>query len=166
MEQATGILVVPLWPTQVWFTPPLRLLYSQPLIFNKKPDKILSHPYYKTHPIPKLQLMLCPVSGNHLLSSNYQSQLPKSSCHHGVTTQRNSTTHTLASGWTFVVKDRLISLNRASFSFSLLASSSLLRSFSATVSAISNGISFNSGRCTYNSLLSTFREYLQLGTSD
>lgn len=73
VEQATGILVVLLWPTQMWFTPLLRLLYSQPWVFNKKPDQVLSHPYYKTHPIPKLQLMVCPVSGNHLLSFNYQS---------------------------------------------------------------------------------------------
>ena len=64
MDQATGILVAPLWPTQTWFTPLLQLLHKPPWVFNQHPDKILSYPHYRTHPIPRLRLIVCPISGN------------------------------------------------------------------------------------------------------
>jgi ribonuclease HI len=112
MDQATGILVAPLWPTLTWFTPLLQLLYSPPWVFNQHPDKILSHPHYKTHPIPKLKLIVCPVSGNPSRTSSYRSKLPMCSWHHGEPAQKCNTIATSTSGWTFVIKDRLIHINQ------------------------------------------------------
>ena len=112
IDQATGILVAPLWPTQTWFTPLLQLLHSPPWVLNQHPDKILSHPHYKAHPIPKLRLIVCPVSGNPSHTSNNRQKLPKLSWLHGEPAQKSNTIPTSTSGWTFVIKDRLIHINQ------------------------------------------------------
>ena len=112
IDQATGILVAPLWPTQTWFTPLLQLLHSPPWVLNQHPDKILSHPHYKAHPIPKLRLIVCPVSGNPSHTSSYRQKLPKLSWLHGEPAQKSNTIPTSTSGWTFVIKDRLIHINQ------------------------------------------------------
>lgn len=42
-DRATGILVVPLWPTQPWYPLFKRLLISKPIIFEPNEDLVLSH---------------------------------------------------------------------------------------------------------------------------
>ena len=67
-EEATGLLVVPCWPTQPWWPSVMRLLVQKPLVLPKKrhtlflpqqPD--LVHPLHQ-----KLTLLICHLSGNHL----------------------------------------------------------------------------------------------------
>lgn len=42
-DKATGIVVVPLWPTQPWYPLFKRLLISRPLIFEPRNNLILCH---------------------------------------------------------------------------------------------------------------------------
>ena len=74
MDQATGMSVAPLWPTQTWFTPLLQLLHRPLWVFIQHPHKILSHLYYITRPIPNLRLITC--SSNLIISNkNTHTQL-------------------------------------------------------------------------------------------
>ena len=65
-DQAKGILIIPVWPTQTWFSQALQLLCNQPWIM--KPSKsLLQHASQHVHPLHnKLHLMVCPLSGNPL----------------------------------------------------------------------------------------------------
>lgn len=42
-DKATGIIVVPMWPTQPWYPLFKKLLTSKPLLFEPRTDLILSH---------------------------------------------------------------------------------------------------------------------------
>ena len=67
-EEATGLLVVPCWPTQPWWPSVMRLLVQKPLVLPKKKHTLflpqqpdLVHPLHQ-----KLTLLICHLSGNHL----------------------------------------------------------------------------------------------------
>ena len=65
MEQATGIVVLPNWPTQLWYPIAIRILKQDPI--HLKPNRDLLHlPSLpeKLHPLSnKLNLMVCLLSG-------------------------------------------------------------------------------------------------------
>ena len=65
-EQAEGIIIVPLFTTQPWFTRLLRILVSDPLTLPTS-KKALYFPYRRKN-IPEMldiKLLACHVSGNH-----------------------------------------------------------------------------------------------------
>ena len=64
LESATGILVVPLFTTQPWFTRLLRILTSEPLLLPKS-HTCLYFPYRLRNPpnISNFRLIACHVSG-------------------------------------------------------------------------------------------------------
>lgn len=108
-DKATGILIVPLWPSQPWFPFLLQHLYKPPWILN--PDKnLLQHPgHQEPHPLwRKLKLMVSPVSGIPSQTTTFLDTLPTSSWHLGDPAPKNSTRPTLNSGSSFVVKGKLI----------------------------------------------------------
>ena len=62
-ERATVIMVVPQWPTRPWWAKLNRLLCQEPRLIKHAPDK-LRHPVTgQTHPMRKLRLMACKLSG-------------------------------------------------------------------------------------------------------
>ena len=77
-EQATGIVVLPNWPTQPWYPIAIRMLKQDPI--HLKPSKDLLHlPSLpgKLHPLSnKLNLMVCLLSGENWMQPSYQ-LLPK-----------------------------------------------------------------------------------------
>ena len=113
-DQATGILIVPLWPTQAWFPLLLQMLYNQPWILLPQ-ETLLQDPATNQQPHPlhkKLHLMVCPISGNHLIASTFLQKLPISSWSLGAKELRNNTAHTSTNGWNFVVKGRSLTIHQ------------------------------------------------------
>ena len=63
-DGATGILVVPNWPTQAWFPLLRQLLLAAPMTLKWKPDLVALPFRQGQHPLGrKLQLMACFISG-------------------------------------------------------------------------------------------------------
>ncbi|CAG2238902.1 unnamed protein product [Mytilus edulis] len=79
-NKTTVILVAPLWPTQAWFTLMTQMLIDTPILVMARKD-ILTLPYKDTvHPLNKtLNLMICHVSGNSLLTEEF-----RQNCQHHV----------------------------------------------------------------------------------
>ena len=111
VDRASGIIVVPLWPIQTWFSRLLQMLYQHPWVLLAKPT-LLQHPVKQdAHPLhQKLHLLVCPVSGTPSHASIFQQTLPTSLCNLGDQVLRNSMRHTLDNGWNFVIKDKLLTI--------------------------------------------------------
>ena len=68
VEEATGLLIVPCWPTQPWWLLVMRLLVLENLVLPKKKHRLflpqqpdLVHPLHQ-----KLTLLMCHLSGKSL----------------------------------------------------------------------------------------------------
>ena len=109
LEQATAIIIVPLWITQTWFTNLLSILVDVPRIFRVT-KKVLSHPVRgDAHPLcPKLHLLACKVSGVSSLSATFRSRLPTCLCLLGDQPRENSMILTSADGVHLRCKRKLI----------------------------------------------------------
>ncbi|XP_044165229.1 uncharacterized protein LOC122949160 [Acropora millepora] len=72
-DQSTGILIVPMWTTQPWFTLLLNLLTDNPLVLPQT-DSLLFLPHSNAvHPLSRLlQLMTCKVSGSSSFKQSYK----------------------------------------------------------------------------------------------
>ena len=108
-DQSTGLLIVPLWTTQPWFTPLLNLLTDHPLVLPQS-DTLLAQPHSNAiHPLSKrLELIACKVSGNPSTSALFQAKLPTSSCSLGQLVPKNNMPLISRSGMTFVLNGKLI----------------------------------------------------------
>lgn len=109
VDGATGILIVPMWPTQSYFVSLLSMLVDTPRYF-KSTRNTLTNPSLgeQTH-LLQVNLMVCKVSGNPLSNAEFRRGLPKSSCRHGERVQSNSTIRFSRNGHHFVCQDKLIS---------------------------------------------------------
>ena len=89
-DGATGILIVPMWPTQSYFASLLSMLVDMPRYF-KATRKALTNPLLgeQRHPL-QVTLLVCRVSGNPLLSMEFRHKLPTSSCPLGDRVQLNN----------------------------------------------------------------------------
>ena len=68
MEEAEGLMIVPFWPTQPWYSQLLHLITDIPRTLPKHPTT-LSMPgrEHETHPLcKKMVLLVCRLSGNPL----------------------------------------------------------------------------------------------------
>ena len=79
VDQAEGILIAPIWPTQVWWPQMLRLLIKHPVALPQQ-KSLLKLPNKKVHPLhAKMVLMACYISGNPMKQEEFWSQLATSS---------------------------------------------------------------------------------------
>ena len=110
-EEATGICIIPLWPTQPWFSHMLRLLIEIPVILPQRMD-LLYLPHHSPrnyHPLlPKLRLIACKLSGMPSASSRFLDMLPRQSLVAGDHLRGNSISQQLGSGYTSVLRGKLI----------------------------------------------------------
>ncbi len=92
-DQSTGILVIPNWPTQVWWTRAMDMLVQQPVLLPRDKHTLFlpSHPEQIHHLHNKLCLLLCHLSGNSSKSRAFRQQLQELSRAHGSQVQENST---------------------------------------------------------------------------
>ena len=76
MDKAEGLLVAPLWDTQIWYPIILKMCMRPPVVL--KPSKKTLHLVNKpqqTHPLHKtLRLMVCHVSGKNSSNSTYRKE--------------------------------------------------------------------------------------------
>ena len=78
LDKATGLLMVPRWPTQPWYPVLTKHLVDHPRVLPRR-LKLLQLPEkpQECHPLQgKLQLMVCKLSGNHSRIKDYQERLP------------------------------------------------------------------------------------------
>ena len=71
-EEASGVVLVPLWPTQPWFPMLVRMLILTPLVLPLEVLQLLfkkdsKHPLHK-----KLRMVACPVSGKDVRCKAFQ----------------------------------------------------------------------------------------------
>lgn len=109
-EEATGLLVVPNWPTQTWWPYLMNMLIDFPLILPRKEDTLYlpAHPQL-LHPLhKKLQLLVCRLSGISSQAEEFRLALQRSSCNLGVLVHKSNTTLTTKDGECSVVQGVLI----------------------------------------------------------
>ena len=76
LDQAQGVLLVPAWPTQTWYTRLLQMLSGQPvvMVWTAQSDLLVHPSGPKMHNLQgRLSLMACPVSGNSIESRAFRS---------------------------------------------------------------------------------------------
>ena len=99
-EMATGVLIVPLFTTQSWFTRLLRLLIHEPLLFLKSKTALYFPCRRKTMPtLPNVALIACLVSGNCTKTKAFQMKLQRQSYSHGDQTLNVKMTYTGNNGY-------------------------------------------------------------------
>ena len=84
-DQGRGLVIAPLWRTQVWFSKMCQMLITQPVLLPKENSLLqLPHNRTKVHPLwPKPRLMACLLSGRDSDSETFQHELAISSWNHG-----------------------------------------------------------------------------------
>ena len=106
-NQATGVLLVPFWPTQASWPTLTRMLIQAPLVLPNRMDTLyLPQDPSAVHPL--MSLLLCHSSGNICRVKEFHRQLPTLSCSPGVQARGSSTALTLRNGWGTVVNEKLI----------------------------------------------------------
>lgn len=109
-DQASGILVIPYWPTQIWWPKAMNMIVQQPIVLPKSKE-LLSLPNQpnEIHPMyPKLCLLICHLSGISSKSRDFRTQLQESSKTLGEQGQQSNMLATLRDGYATVVKGILI----------------------------------------------------------
>lgn len=109
-DQATGLVVVPFWPTQTWWPPLTRMLIQAPLVLPKRKNTLyLPQDPNAVHPLHRqMSLLLCHLSGNICKVKEFHLQLPTLLCSPGVPAPGSNTALTLRNGWNTVVNGKLI----------------------------------------------------------
>lgn len=110
MEEAEGLMIVPFWPTQPWYSQLLHLITDIPRTLPKHPTT-LSMPgrEHETHPLcKKMVLLACRLSGNPLNRKGFLRRLETSSYNLGDKELISSTHPTLRGGFHSVVDNKLI----------------------------------------------------------
>jgi hypothetical protein len=109
----TVIMVVPLWPTQVWFAQLMTMLIEIPVVLPRS-KRLLQMPQEpeKIHPLyPKMRLIACKLSGNHMKILEFQqgplTLLPAL----GDLELKDNMALTYKNGLTLCLKGRLITIN-------------------------------------------------------
>jgi hypothetical protein len=107
-ERADAIVILPIWPTQLWFPRALQMAVDTPRIL---PRQSIYQPQDLTrqHPLEKKMLLAAVrLSGNLSATEDFQRQLSLSSPSHGESQRRNNTVALSRNGSSFVTMGRLI----------------------------------------------------------
>ena len=112
MEQASGILVLPLWPTQPWFPVMMDLLVDHPRLVKPNPNNLLikGNPLL-LHPLhTKLSLLVTLLSGRPLETLAYRKAIPNFSPMPGEMVPRGNMTPLYDDGEHIVANGKLTPL--------------------------------------------------------
>ena len=108
VEQARGVIIVPMWPTQPWFPKLTQMLISVPLLL---PKNVLSLPFNNamSHKLHRgLYLLACPISGLISEARAFRNSLSISCATPGDHLQSSSIKSIIKSGFLSVVSGRKI----------------------------------------------------------
>ena len=110
MDEAEGIIVTPLWPTQPWYAKLLHLIVDVPRILpQQRTTLIMTARKGVTHPLAaKMSLMACKLSGSPLKHKEFLRKLGTLSCNHGDQGHANSIPLTSTGGRHTVVQNRSV----------------------------------------------------------
>ena len=113
-DSAEGIIVVPFWPTQVWYPAMLKMLVSTPVLLNsRKSLLVLPQIPNQVHPIWKKMSMLAVHLSGFLKKANHcQEMLLKSYQFRGEWEQEKGTVPMSKGLSNFVVKGTLMSFKQ------------------------------------------------------
>lgn len=107
-DQATVLVIAPMWLTRPWFSVALRMLIDLPRFLPKGMLKFQHRPH-QAHPLQeKLTLVALMLSGNIFKQKDFQRSLPNSSLDLGEKVHSRSTGHISKDGCYFVVDRKLI----------------------------------------------------------
>ena len=109
MTSTPGIFILPLWPTQPWFTRALQMLVATPLLLPQRMDLLRLPNSPSCHPLAKKMRLMALKLSNRLTEqeASRQALLPSSSVL-GEMEPKNNIAPTLNDGFSFVVKGKLI----------------------------------------------------------
>ena len=108
-ERATGVLIIPMWPSQAYFSAVMNLLIDIPLVVRATAKNLIHPKLDLPHPLSRnLTLMVCRLSGNPCLSAEFLQKLPMSSCCPGEEVPKSNTMFTSINGYSFVAKGHVI----------------------------------------------------------
>ena len=108
-DQAHGIIIAPLWPTQIWFSRLMQMLVRNPIILPKK-NKLLTNLCTKElHPLRKKLVMIAwLVSGQFTENKDFLRKLPELSWHRGNPELNDNITLSSTDGFSTAVNGKLI----------------------------------------------------------
>ena len=115
VDRAEGLMILPVWPTQPWYSMLLQLLTREPVILPKSKHLLINAMTGETHPMTNLKLMCCSVSGRALSCGSRAAwgTTPSTSfLARGGTAQRDSTTLHTEDGYIFARNGTLIPFTR------------------------------------------------------
>ena len=112
-DQARGIIIAPLWPTQIWFPRLMQILIKNPILLPKK-NRLLTNPCTKElHPLRrKLVLIACQVSGRCTENEVFLRKQPELSWNHGNPELKNNITLSSRDGFSTAVGRQLIQFHQ------------------------------------------------------
>lgn len=110
MDHAEAIVVMPMWPTQPYYSKAIGMLVQQPILLPKTLDllRLPCNPNSQHPLLPKLQLLACKLSGDHLKVRAFMESQQTLSSLPGALGLRNNIQHTSTSGSSTVVRNKLI----------------------------------------------------------
>ena len=112
LENLEGIIIVPCWSTQPFYSPLVNLLIDIPILIRWRKD-LLSHPQLEVHPLgKKLRLMACHVSGVSWKKEAFLEKLSKLSAEAGLQLPINNMHLTLKDGGIFAGNTKLIAMSQ------------------------------------------------------
>ena len=112
-DQATGVVVIPRWPTQAWYSAAMKMLISHPVLLQHNPKLLLqpSHPQ-EVHPLHrKLDVLVYHLSGDNCRQADFYKERQISSCVLEELEPKSNTTPTLQSGKATVAPKGLTSFS-------------------------------------------------------
>jgi len=110
MEKGEGIIIISVWPTQLWYPKLMSLLVDKPRLLPVTTGTLYL-PGRPSQPYPmegKLKLIACKLSGNPLRSKAFVQKLPRLSSSRRGKSDLNSTNPTTQNGLTSVIENRLV----------------------------------------------------------
>ena len=108
-DRATGILIIPKWTTQPYFTVVLGLLIDTPRVLRASAQNLVHPTLAGPHPLHhRLELLVCKLSGSPCKNQSFRQTLSRLSCIPGEIAHTNNTKCISTSGYNFVVKDHMI----------------------------------------------------------
>lgn len=116
-DEATVMVILPLWPTQVWFPTALRLLTAPPVLLPRLPLVLPQNPTL-THPRSQVLILTAMVlSGNRTKVAAFRRKLPDFCCTPGGRAREYSMGRILRNGCHFASAGKLISFSHLQLTF-------------------------------------------------
>ena len=109
-EKTKAILIIPLWPTQHWFSKVTHMLVDFPVVLHCRSGPLLFHPSKSSAELPKMRVAAVLLSGDRQIVNQFQGTPLLQP--HGEIPQLDSTRFTFVNGSPFVMRGVQIPMRR------------------------------------------------------